>query len=356
MTFRRRHKGLVPGLILIAALGAGGCAHRGGERAPGSFPPSPGLSPSAPEPEGAAPPRLVLDLGTRADRDLLPLVDGPPEGRRYEVLHEGPGWVLRAGEEVEGLRPGEIRAVDSGLLSRRALLELGELDGADLRERDLSGSPGDSELRILRFEDFERLVLRFGPGMEEGLAAGLALALDRESLAARFLELGARPAGACLPGEPDRGRRVGPIPPAPGEIVLLVEETPPFLRAAAAWIGAAWERSGAAVTVRPLPRATLRDRLTTGRFEAALLTLTREAPGTSEALSALARAGWLCADPPAIAADSEASLERWLRETCRFHPLLSLDRVVGLRKGLGGVEFDGLGRIDWSRARIEEEP
>jgi hypothetical protein len=138
----------------------------------------------------------------------------------------------------------------------------------------------------------------------------------------------------------------------PVRIRLLVEEGRPELRAVAEGVARDWDGAGVSTTLTYLPRAAVRDRLGTGRFEAALLPLTRDAPDARQAVDELARAGWACAPSPG----AEADLERWFRQTCRIFPLLSLDRVVGLREGLEGVAFDGVGRIDWSLARVAEGP
>jgi hypothetical protein len=99
----------------------------------------------------------------------------------------------------------------------------------------------------------------------------------------------------------------------------------------------------------------LRDRLVTGRFDAALLAYTREAEDTDEAVASLSRAGWACdAVEPESAVKGGAALELWFRRTCRTFPLVSLDRVIGLRPGLAGVSFDAVGRIDWSQVREVE--
>jgi hypothetical protein len=333
-------------------LAAAGCARR-----PSGEPVS---RPALPAP-AAAPELLVLDLASRAERDLLPLVEeGGGEGP-YRVHREGPGWVLRARRSVPeagGTRPAEIRAVDSGLLSRWGLLELGELDGADLGERDLESveRTAGSGPRVLRFSDYERLVLRLGPGLTTGAAERLAASVDRAALAALVFERSGRPAGACLPGEPDRLGEARTDADLPGSLLLLVEEGRPGLWAAAGRIAADWGEAGVATTLLTLPRSALRDRLGRGRFEAALLTFTRDDPAATPAAAALAAAGWACAPSPGAEAGDGAGLERWFRESCRIYPLLSLDRVVGLRPGLAGPSFDRVGRIDWSLARTEEEP
>jgi hypothetical protein len=234
-------------------------------------------------------------------------------------------------------------------------LRLGELDAADLTEQDVAAfaldpRPGEeSEPQLLRFRDYERVVLRFAPDLLPVPARSLVAEVDRGALVSRLFDQTGRRAGACLPGEPDSLGQ-----PEAGELLLdelplLVEEDREDLRAVAEWVVAVWQARGVPAQVVPLPRRGLRDRLAGGRYRAALLTFTRDRAEVDEAIRVLSREGWACPGPPEPGASS-ARRERWFREECGIFPLVSLDRVVAVGAGVNGVAFDPVGRVDWSRA------
>jgi hypothetical protein len=315
-----------------------------------------GSAPRAPVPEEPAAPRppadhrpadvLVLDLGRRADHDLSALVGQGDEPPLYELLRRPDGRVLRA---LGADGPREIRLVRAGEISRLALIEAGQLDAADLHEGDLVGhlaDPGTTQVHF--FLDFERIVLRLGPRMGAAEREGLWQTADRVSLAEVLFPRTGRPALGCLPGvdEPEPALREGVLPGGP--VALLAEKGRPEIAAVARRVAAAWSAGGVSARVESVSFAVLRDRMLTGRFDAAVLGVDRPIEPSGRAEPGIE--AWVCPGAP----PGRPAIERWLRDSCGVFPLVSLDRIVAVRPDLVGVAFDSDGRIRWDRVAKPE--